>query len=85
MTRKKKFCRKQIWSRNLFSEKNSEQKRFLAFSSVDLVKFFLKKYDRKKNLTGKKNCVEKKFGQEIYAQKKILNKKVFWPLAVGTW
>ena len=39
---KKKFCRKKMWSRNLFSEKNSEQKRFLAFSGGD-GKIFLKK------------------------------------------
>ena len=132
LTGKKKFRRKKIWSRNLFLEKNSEQKRFLAFSGGDLVKFFykkmtekkiwrekkilskknlvekfvlrkkfwtkkvlafsggdlvkfcLKKYDRKKNLTGKKNFVEKNFGQEICSQKKNLNKKCFWPLAVGT-
>ena len=30
------------------SQKNSEQKRFLAFSGGDLVKFFLKKFDAKK-------------------------------------
>ena len=27
--------------------------------------------------------IEKKFGQEICSQKKILNKKGFWRLAVG--
>ena len=41
---KKKFRRKQIWSRNLFSEKNSEQKRFLAFSGRDLAKKFFGRF-----------------------------------------
>ena len=36
-------------------------------------------------MTRKKNFVENKFGQEICSQKKILNKKGFGPLAVGTW